>query len=134
MLFAAWVLKLIGKRKELQNTQSALTILFELVRQTVGELQQLVVDDAKALAEDGRLSETQVYELNAKLHEIVHRKLDTATEDLLVSAGMDINALITGAAEDWINRVKATPEVIAYNASLIPDYQGENPGVEKGAE
>ena len=102
---ATWVLSKIGKKKELQNTNLALQILFDVTRQTVGELQQLFVTEWKN-AGGGKLTEAQIETLRQKLFVLVKNKLDQPTQDLLTAAGADINALISGAAEDWINTIK----------------------------
>lgn len=128
-----WVLSKIGKKKELQNTNIALGILFDITRQTVGELQQLFVTSWKE-AGGGKLTDEQVEMLRQELFVLVKKKLDQPTQDLLIAAGADINALISGAAEDWINTIKM-PSEMAYvyggqtEASAAPPFL-TGPGVE----
>lgn len=81
----------------MQNTNIALEILFDITRQTVGELQQLFVKGWKE-AGGGKLSEEQIEMLRQELFVLVKKKLDQPTQDLLTAAGADINALISGAA------------------------------------
>ncbi len=109
---ATWVLSKIGKKKELQNTNIALKILFDITRQTVGELQQLFVNAWKA-AGGGKLDDEQIRFLKQELFDLVEKKLDKPTKDLIIAAGADLDALITGAAEDWINTLK-TPSDLVY--------------------
>lgn len=104
---ATWLLSKMRKRKELQNTQIALEILFDITRQTVGELQQTLVEDWKKEG-GGKLNKRQIDRLGSELLRLVQEKLDTASKNLIEAAGMDITALITGAAEDWINTNKQT--------------------------
>ena len=91
----------------MQNTQIALEILFDITRQTVGELQQTLVEDWKKEG-GGKLNKSQINALERELLRLVQDKLDTASKNLIEAAGMDITALITGAAEDWINTNKQT--------------------------
>ena len=102
---ATWVLGKIGKRKELQNTNTALGTLFDITRQTVGELQQVFVNRWKE-AGGGKLTEDKQAILRSELLALVRKKLDQPTQDLIIAAGCDLDALITGAAEDWINTIK----------------------------
>lgn len=114
-----WVLSKIGKKKELQNTNIALEILFDITRQTVGELQQLFVTGWKE-AGGGKLTDEQVEMLRQELFVLVKKKLDQPTQDLLTAAGADINALISGAAEDWINTIKMPSDLV-----YVHDSHGE---------
>ncbi len=107
-----WVLSKIGKKKELQNTSIALESLFTITRQTVGELQQVLVKGWKDAC-GGKLTEEQIETLRKELFVLVKKKLDQPTQDLIIAAGCDIDALITGAAEDWINTIK-TPLGLVY--------------------
>lgn len=95
----------------MQNTNIALEILFDITRQTVGELQQLFVKGWKE-AGGGKLSEEQIEMLRQELFVLVKKKLDQPTQDLLTAAGADINALISGAAEDWINTIKVPSDLV----------------------
>lgn len=122
---ATWALAKIGKRKELQNTQLALETLFDITRQTVGELQQMFVTDWKA-AGGGKLNEEQKEKLRQDLFVLVKKKLDGPTQDLIIAAGADINALIAGAAEDWINTLKGYDSPAPTND--VPKYT-TGPGV-----
>lgn len=112
LITTTWVMTKIGKKKELQNTNIALQNLFDITRQTVGELQQLFVTKWKE-AGGGKLTDEQINTLQQDLIMLVKNKLDQPSQDLLVAAGADLNALITGTAEDWINTIK-NPGGIVY--------------------
>lgn len=120
-----WVLSKIGKKKELQNTNLALEILFDITRQTVGELQQLFVKGWKE-AGGGKLTNEQVEMLRQELFVLVKKKLDQPTQDLLTAAGADINALISGAAEDWINTIKAPSDLVFVHDGFT-EYVSDEP-------
>ena len=95
----------VGKQKQFQNTALAIALLCEETRQTVGELKQVFVDDWKA-ENGGKLTTEQIETLRGELLRLVHAKLDTATQDLIVAAGADIEALIVGEAESYLPELK----------------------------
>ena len=88
-----------------QVTQAAQT--------TVGELQQTTVEAMKAAAADGKLTEDQIRTLKADLLRMTREKLAEPTVQLLEAAKLDINAMIQGAAEDLINQMHTTQQLIA---------------------
>ena len=88
-----------------QVTQAAQT--------TVGELQQTTVEAMKAAAADSKLTEDQIRTLKADLLRMTREKLAEPTVQLLEAAKLDINAMIQGAAEDLINQMHTTQQLIA---------------------
>jgi DNA polymerase III delta subunit len=100
----AWLTAQIGKNKKLSNIANATEQVIRAAQITVGELKQTVVDDLKK--NGAKLSPEQVSILNRKLLEQTYEKLSAPALNLLSSAAVDINALITGAGEDWINSIK----------------------------
>lgn len=80
---------------------------------TVGELQQTTVEAMKAAAADGKLTEDQIRTLKADLLRMTREKLAEPTVQLLEAAKLDINAMIQGAAEDLINQMHTTQQLIA---------------------
>lgn len=104
LLFSTWVLSKIGKKKGLENFALAFQILSDITCQTVGELQQTIVDAWKET--DGKLTEEQIAQLKTMLHNQVMLKLDEPTKNLIIAAGCDLGALIQGIAENYLNRIK----------------------------
>jgi hypothetical protein len=72
----------------------------------VGELQQTIVDKLKTNG-GGKLSDEQIAVLGKALLDKTMEKLSLPTIQFLKSASVDINALITGAGEAWIAKIKA---------------------------
>lgn len=105
-VLGTWLTLKIGKRKELANINAAQQEVITLARQTVGELQQTVVDGLKASHADGKLTIGEIRELGNRLVELTKAKMSAATEALLSAAAVDIAALIRGAGEDWIQQLK----------------------------
>ena len=92
----------LNERQKLCNVNLAQQELMEMARQTVSELSQTVVDKLKESRADGKLSENEVKALGSLLVEKTLAKMSKPTEKLLNSAGVDIIALIHGAAEEYI--------------------------------
>lgn len=97
----------LGKKQELTNINEAQREVIRLAKITVGELQQTVVDGMKEAAADGRLTDAEIKQLNKRLVDQTLEKLSLPAYELLEAAAVDIGALITGAGESWINRIKA---------------------------
>lgn len=104
LILSTWVLAKIGKKKGMENFALAFQMLSEITCQTVGELQQTLVDDWKKT--DGKLSDYQIAELKIELHNRVRQRLDNPTRDLIVAAGCDLDSLIQGIAESYLSRIK----------------------------
>lgn len=101
-----WCVTRIAKTEKIKSISEVLTQLSTTVEDTVGELQQTVVDGLKAAASDGKLTPQEVSALNAKLLELVKAKMAQPAIDLLNAAQIDINALIAGMAEAAIKKMK----------------------------
>lgn len=101
-----WCVTRIAKTEKFKSISEVLTQLSTTVEDTVGELQQTVVDGLKAAASDGKLTPEEVSALNAKLLDLVKAKMAQPAIDLLSAAQIDINALIVGMAEAAIKKMK----------------------------
>ena len=102
----AYLTSLVAKHEKLKSISEATQQVIDAAIQTTGELQQTVVGDLKAASADGKLSEE---EINTLYHDVVVLTLDklsVPTINLLNAVGADIEAIIHGATEDWINTMK----------------------------
>ena len=102
----AYLTSLIAKHEKLKAISEATQQVIDAAIQTTGELQQTVVNDMKAASADGKLSNE---EINTLYHDVVVLTLDklsVPTINLLNAVGADIEAIIHGATEDWINTMK----------------------------
>lgn len=104
--FGVWALKKIGKREGLEGISTATDEVIKMAIVTIGELQQTIVNDLKANAADGKLTEDEIVMLGEELVKKTLEKMAQPVYDLLNAAGTDIIALIKGAGEDWINSLK----------------------------
>ena len=111
-LAGAWAAK-IGQNNKLANIKAAIGQVTQAAQTTVGELQQTTVEAMKAAAADGKLTEDQIRTLKADLLRMTREKLAEPTVQLLEAAKLDINAMIQGAAEDLINQMHTTQQLIA---------------------
>ena len=92
----------LNEKTRLANINAAQQELVYMAQQTVGELQQTVVDKLKESRADGKLTEDEIKALGAALVEKTIEKMSAPAVKLLNSAGVDIIALIHGAAEDYL--------------------------------
>ena len=127
-LAGAWATAKIGQNNKLANIKAAIGQVTQAAQTTVGELQQTTVEAMKAAAADGKLTEDQIRTLKADLLRMTREKLAEPTVQLLEAAKLDINAMIQGAAEDLINRMHTTQQLIA--GELIVE-QGDKKGDRK---
>lgn len=105
-VLGTWLTVKIGKRSELQNIAAATNEAINAAQLTVLELQQTVVAGWKATNEDGKLTEFEIKELGVMLLNKTMEKMSDSAKDLLASAGVDISAIIKGAGEAMIQRMK----------------------------
>lgn len=105
-VLGTWLTMKLAKHAELQNINAAQKELIGMAQITVGELQQTIVEEMKAAAVDGKLSEEEIKELGELLYNKTVAKMSNSTYNLLTAAGVDIVALIHGAGEAWIAELK----------------------------
>ena len=106
-VLGTWLTMKLGKSTGLQNIDAAQKELIRAARITVDELQQTFVTDWKAANEDGKLRAEEVASLKEHLLNKTLEKLSAPALSLLKSAAVDVNGLIAGVGEAWIDRMKA---------------------------
>lgn len=106
LAYGAWALEKFGKNKKLQNLNLANQELCKIVKQTVRELNQTIVAELKEKSPDGKLTDIQIADLKARLLTLVKAKTDEVTIALLTAAGADLDALITGQCEAYLDKLK----------------------------
>ena len=104
--FGAWLTVKLGKSAQLSSINKAQQEVILLARQTVGELQQTVVEHLKANSKDGKLTQEEIAQLGNELLDKTVAKMSSAAGTILTAAKVDVSALITGAAESWITTLK----------------------------
>ncbi len=105
-VLGTWLTAQIAKNKQLAGIAAATDQVILAAQTTVGELQQTIVDKLKANG-GGKLSDEQIAVLGKALLDKTMEKLSLPTIQFLKSASVDIDALITGAGEAWIAKIKA---------------------------
>lgn len=106
-VLGTWLTAQIGKTQRLGNIQTAIESVVNMAQLTAQELQQTVVEGLKNANEDSKLTREEIETLGLMLLDKTREKLSVPTYDLINAAGIDINALITGAGEAWIQQLKA---------------------------
>ena len=102
----AYLTSLIANHEKLKAISEATQQVIDAAIQTTGELQQTVVGDLKAASADGKLSKEEIDTLYHDVVVLTLDKLAAPTINLLNAVGADIEAIIHGATEDWINTMK----------------------------
>ena len=102
----AWLVAQIGKKQQLHTINAAVDELTNAAEQTVWELQQTVVDGLKEAAADGKLTQAEIADLGKRLLEGTLAKMSDSGINVLKAANVDINAIVTGAGEALIARIK----------------------------
>ena len=103
----AWLLAQISKTQKLNTINTAVGELTNAAEQTVWELQQTVVDGLKEASADGKLTQDEITNLGKLLLEGTLAKMSESGIGVLKAANVDINAIVTGAGEALIARIKA---------------------------
>lgn len=109
----AYLTKLIGKSKGLENIAAAMDELERVVKTVVGDLQQTVVEGLKAASVDGKLSEEEVYDLGRLLIKKTYEQLSNPASETIRAAGIDIDEAIHSFAEAYIAKIKRENNFIA---------------------
>ncbi len=108
----AWLLAQISKNQQLNTINTAVGELTAAAEQTVLELQQTVVDCLKEASSDGKLTQEEITKLGKLLLDGTLAKMSDSGIGVLKAANVDINAIVTGAGEALIARIKQKEEQI----------------------
>lgn len=100
------ILNKLNSNHKLQNIANATNQVISAAQETVRRLQQVFVETWKESAEDGKLTPEQIEELKQMTQDITIEQLGQPILDLLAAAKVDVSALITNAAEAYINQLK----------------------------
>ena len=101
VIMGAWVLGKLGKHAELSNIREALENVIDTAVLTTGELQQTIVNRMKE-GNGGKLTRDDIEWLQEELIQKTIEKLGAPVIQLIEASGMDLEAIIHGAAEDWL--------------------------------
>ena len=103
----AWLVHQIGKSQQLNTINAAVSELTTAAEQTVLELQQTVVDGMKEASADGKLTPEEIKDLGKLLLEGALAKMSDSGINVLKAANVDVNAIVTGAGEALIAKIKS---------------------------
>ena len=106
-IFGSWLLNKMKQQQGLENIAMATEQVIQAAQVTVRELQQTLVGNWKEQQENGKLTAEQIVELKQKAIEITLKKLSEPTLKLLESAKIDVEIMITSAAEAYIDELKS---------------------------
>lgn len=109
-VFGAWLMAQISKTQQLNTINTAVGELTAAAETTVLELQQTVVDGMKEASADGKLTQEEITQLGKLLLDGTLAKMSDSAIGVLKAANVDINAIVTGAGEALIARIKQKGE------------------------
>ena len=102
----AWLVTQIAKNQKLNIINTAVGELTNAAQTTVLELEQTVVSDLKAASADGKLTKAEIDALGRQLLKSTLEKMSDSAINVLKAANVDINALVTGAGEALIAKIR----------------------------
>ncbi len=105
-VFGAWLMAQISKTQQLNTINTAVGELTAAAETTVLELQQTVVDGMKEASADGKLTQEEITQLGKLLLDGTLAKMSNSAIGVLKATNVDINAIVTGAGEALIARIK----------------------------
>jgi len=105
-VLGTWLTAQISKTQRLGNIKVAAEDVINMAQLTAQELQQTVVEELKHANADNKLTKDEIEKLGILLLDKTKEKLSVPTYDLLNAAGVDIEAIIRGAGEAWIQEIK----------------------------
>lgn len=123
-VLGTWLTAQISRSKRLSNIKTAVEGVINMAQLTAQELQQVVVEEMKHANADNKLTKEEIEELGILLLNKTSEKLSVPTYELLNAAGVDINAIIRGAGEAWIQNIKNGQEKL-----VVLGAPGETLGV-----
>lgn len=105
-VLGAWLTAKLTQNLKLKGITAAEKELIRAAQLTVGELQQQFVIDWKAAKADGKLDGEEIGQLRERLIALSLEKLSAPARALLEAAKVDLTAIIIGAGESRIERIK----------------------------
>ena len=96
----AWLISRLAKSQKFKNIEKGVEMVTRMAQTTVMELQQTVVGPIKE--NKGKIPPDVVKALADDLKRMTKEKLSPAVIELLVGAGIDIDALIQGVGENSV--------------------------------
>lgn len=117
-VLGTWLTAQICKSQRFGNIKTAVESVVNMAQLTAKELQQTVVEDLKHANADNKLTKEEIERLGVLLLNKTREKLSVPTYDLLNAAGVDIEAIIRGAGEAWIQEIKAANYIIPISEAM----------------
>ena len=108
----------IKKNTKSVNVKSAIDLLEQAATDTVGELQQTLVNGWKEVNEDGKLTDAEVDMLKLRSLALVKSRIGPAAQDVIIAAGIDLKDLINAEVQAAITAQKNASVVVVSEAAL----------------
>ena len=102
----AWIMAKISQKKGLENVAAATDEVVGTTQRVVEELQQTAVQAMKAASADGKLTQSEIEQLNGMLLEKALAQMSEPAIKILNAARKDIKAIIMSAGEAAVLKMK----------------------------
>ena len=120
-VLGTWLTTVFSRSEKYKNINAAQKELIRMAKITVGELKQTVSDNLKAASKTGKLSNDEIKGLQTSLLLKTKQKMSGPALDLLAAASVDINNLILGAGDAWIDKLKTQEALLIGESIDMPD-------------
>ena len=108
----------IKKNTKSVNVKSAIDLLEQAATDTVGELQQTLVNGWKEVNEDGKLTDAEVDMLKLRSLSMVKSRIGPAAQEVISAAGIGLEDRINAAVQAAITAQKNASVVVVSEAAL----------------
>lgn len=102
----AWIMAKISQKKGLENVAAATDEAVGTTQRVVEELQQTAVEAMKAASADGKLTQSDIEQLNGMLLEKALAQMSEPAIKILNAARKDIKSIIMSAGEAAVLKMK----------------------------
>ena len=102
----AWIMAKISQKKGLENVAAATDEVVGTTQRAVEELQQTAVQSMKAASTDGKLTKSEIEQLNGMLLEKALAQMSEPAIKILNAARKDIKSIIMSAGEAAVLKMK----------------------------
>ena len=112
--FGPW----IKKNTKSDNVKSAIDLLEQAAKDTVGELQQTLVEGWKEANADGKLADDEIRTLKLRSLSLVKKRIGSAAQEAISAAGINLEDRIIAGIEAAITAMKSSSVVVISEAAL----------------
>ena len=108
----------IRKNTKSDTVKSAIDLLEQAATDTVGELQQTLVEGWKGANADGKLTDAEIEALKRKSLSLVKSRIGPSAQEVITAAGIGLEDRINAAVQAAITAMKNANVVVLSEAAI----------------